>query len=99
MNLFKEISGLEKRSLASKYLHFHVPQLFYIYDARATTALKKLAREVPREIHLAASDDREYRGFVERCEDLRRFCLARFKQDMSPRQLDNLLLSIQEEAS
>ena len=31
--LFSEISGMEKRSLASKYLHFHVPKLFYIYDS------------------------------------------------------------------
>jgi hypothetical protein len=28
-------SGLNKRSLASKYLHFHVPELFYISDSRA----------------------------------------------------------------
>lgn len=99
MNLFKEISGLEKRSLASKYLHFHVPRLFYIYDARATTALNGLRNKLPRETRVAESGDREYRRFVERCEDLRSFCLARFEQGMSPRQLDNFLLRIQEETS
>jgi len=38
-DLFKEISGIEKRSLASKYLHFHLPRLFYIYDSRASLGL------------------------------------------------------------
>jgi hypothetical protein len=32
--LFNTISGLEKRSLASKYLHFHGPRLFYIVPER-----------------------------------------------------------------
>jgi len=31
--LFKKISGQEKISLASKYLHFHNPKLFFIYDS------------------------------------------------------------------
>jgi len=31
--LFSSISGLEKRSLASKYLHFHCPDLFFIMIA------------------------------------------------------------------
>src|SRR5436190_1128228 len=30
-DVFTRISGEEKRSLASKYLHFHAPRLFYIY--------------------------------------------------------------------
>jgi hypothetical protein len=34
-DLFRQISGLDKRSLASKYLHFHIPNLFFIYDSRA----------------------------------------------------------------
>ena len=38
--LFSKISGLNKRSLASKYLHFHVPELFYIFDSRAYDAMR-----------------------------------------------------------
>ena len=30
MDAFKEMTGLEKRSLASKYLHFHCPEKFFI---------------------------------------------------------------------
>jgi hypothetical protein len=32
--LFSQISGLDKRSLASKYLHFHLPHLFYVLGDR-----------------------------------------------------------------
>src|ERR1019366_2260152 len=34
-DLFKKITGMEKRSLASKYLHFHASNAFFIYDSRA----------------------------------------------------------------
>jgi hypothetical protein len=39
-SLFCDISDLEKRSLASKYLHFHVPMHFYIFDSRAVKATR-----------------------------------------------------------
>ena len=42
MKLFKDISGMNKRSLASKYLHFHLPKLFYIYDSRAVKGLRAI---------------------------------------------------------
>jgi hypothetical protein len=42
-DLFHKITGLEKRSLASKYLHFHFRNLFYIYDSRAAQNLANLA--------------------------------------------------------
>jgi len=40
---FKKLTGLEKRSLASKYLHFHVP-IFPIYDSRAKDSLNKIVK-------------------------------------------------------
>ena len=36
-----DITDLQKRSFASKYLHFHLPKLFYIYDSIAKTNFKK----------------------------------------------------------
>ena len=44
--IFNEISGLDKRSLASKYLHFHLPNLFYIYDSRADNAIRKMVKTI-----------------------------------------------------
>jgi len=49
-DLFFVITGMEKRSLASKYLHFHFRNLFYIYDARAARGIAKLTprlKEMP----------------------------------------------------
>ena len=40
---FKKLTGSEKRSLASKYLHFHVP-IFPIYDSRAKDSLNNVVR-------------------------------------------------------
>lgn len=39
MDTFYELTGLEKRSLASKYLHFHCPEKFFIYDSRARAGI------------------------------------------------------------
>lgn len=39
--LFNELTELDKRSLSSKYLHFHKPKMFFIYDSRVSTAFSK----------------------------------------------------------
>ncbi|MFO0905745.1 MAG: hypothetical protein U0939_22245 [Pirellulales bacterium] len=96
MKLFQQISGLENRSLASKYLHFHVPRLFCIFDARATAALRKLNDELPRSPKHETNGDPEYGRFVERCEALRKHCDSKLQLALSPRQLDNLLLRVHE---
>jgi hypothetical protein len=92
--LFRQISGLEKRSLASKYLHFHAPSHFYIYDARAVLAMQKLRSIVGR---TAASDigaDNEYRKFAQKCQRLQQSVLERHSVALTPRQVDNLLLAL-----
>jgi hypothetical protein len=93
--LFNQISGLEKRALASKYLHFHVPGLFYIYDSRAAQGLRKLGTIVGRASKSTGVGDNEYRKFAEKCHLLGRHCKDKFGRRLSPRQLDNLLLSVQ----
>lgn len=90
--LFSKISGLEKRSLASKYLHFHVPTLFYIYDSRAAEALREFSSVLPRASRSSGHGDNEYRKFAEKCDYLRLWCETEFSLKLLPRQLDNLLL-------
>jgi len=94
--LFGRISGLEKRSLASKYLHFHVPQLFYIYDTRAVEALRKLGSTVCRAGKSSLKVDNEYRKFSEKCISLQRHIEDKYAINLSPRELDNLLLHVHE---
>lgn len=45
-----KITGNKKRSLVSKYLHFHLPELFFIYDSRAVNALRQYIKRVPDEL-------------------------------------------------
>src|SRR5471032_964744 len=92
--LFSDISGLEKRSLASKYLHFHVPKLFYIFDSRAVEAMRKFSSIVPRASHTEGSGDNEYRKFAEKCTYLAQICEQTFGLSLLPRQVDNLLLAV-----
>jgi hypothetical protein len=90
--LFGKISGLQKRSLASKYLHFHLPQHFYIFDSRAQMAIRAFSGLLPRASRWNGAADPEYRKFAEKCFHLIEHCAGRFGLRLLPRQLDNLLL-------
>lgn len=97
--LFSEISGLEKRSLASKYLHFHKPNLFYIYDTRAVESLRKLSNVVGRATRITAGtrSDNEYRKFAQKCLVLQEHIKESFNVALTPREIDKLLLYIHAE--
>lgn len=43
-DLFESITDMSKRSLASKYLHFHCPNLFYIYDSVSETEINRIIK-------------------------------------------------------
>lgn len=92
--LFKKISGLEKRSLASKYLHFHRPELFFIYDSRAEVAMRELSHIVGRAERSTGAFDNNYRKFTNKCLALRDHINEQYGCVLNPRQIDNLLLSI-----
>lgn len=92
-NLFSEISGLDKRSLASKYLHFHHPMLFFIYDSRACSGIRKFSSITGRASQTTdALADNEYRKFSEKCLALRFYIEKQFGENLKPREIDNLLL-------
>jgi hypothetical protein len=42
MKDIRDIAGKDKRSFCSKYLHFHLPNHFFIYDSRAASGLTYL---------------------------------------------------------
>lgn len=95
-NLFKTISGLEKRSLASKYLHFHLPHQFFIYDSRAVSSIKYLLRELKLEktrIEIDESNsDKEYALFYNKCILVRDEIQKQYNISLDARQLDSLLI-------
>lgn len=92
MQLLRQYTNLNKRSFASKYLHFHFPQLFYIFDSYAYSALAKVQpRHKPlRDIN--GDFDEDYRIFFLSVLDLRDYVEKNFNQSLNPRELDRLLI-------
>ena len=94
-DVFSGITGLAKRSLASKYLHFHRPDLFFIYDARAARAISKVTPSIRRVPEIKCREaDTEYLMFVRRCQWLHEDVLERFRVNLTPRQVDKILLRV-----
>lgn len=95
MRLFSRISGRGNRSLASKYLHFHLPKHFFIYDSRAVSGMRMLAGTVGATHQTPyRQSDALYSSFVRRCVLLQDRIHRISGVALSPRQLDNLLLEV-----
>jgi hypothetical protein len=93
-DLFKKAAGLNRRSLASKYLHFHVPKVFFIYDSRANRQIKKIVKKLNFKSQLKfdrKKHDKEYAIFFEQCIFYREH-LEKTGKEFSPRMLDMKLL-------
>ena len=93
-DLFNQISGQNKRSLASKYLHFHAPQLFFIYDSVASKGLGRLSRITGRASRASGHGDNQYRKFAEKCVVLRDHIRNDHGVTLTTRQIDRLLLAV-----
>lgn len=95
--LTASITDLEKRSFSSKYLHFHLPNLFFIYDSRVVCSLRQFIDRVPKSMDfLLASNsvDKEYAKFVCKCFVIRNNIIDKYKIDLTLREFDNILIDI-----
>ncbi|SHK43012.1 hypothetical protein [Fibrobacter sp. UWB12] len=93
---FNKISHLEKRSLASKYLHFHCPEKVFIYDSRARDGIHKFVERPDKSILNKLQPDKfdkEYGDFVCRVLELKTLLEENLQITLSPRDIDNFLLS------
>ena len=93
--VINEITELNKRSLVSKYLHFHLPELFFIYDTRAVQALRYFISKVPNNLKPLIeleNVDTEYAKFFCKCYTLKIEIENQFNLKFSNRHLDNLLI-------
>ena len=91
-DLFKSISGRAQRSLASKYLHFHRPELFFIFDSRADSAVRAECRN-PRQVDVEGYEvDPDYALFSRRCLELLAQLGPHCPVPMGPRELDRYFL-------
>ena len=95
VEVFRELTGLNNRYLASKYLHFHMPNLFFIYDSRAAWAIKKVVPSLKGTKTFSVDNhvDPEYNSFCRRCQSLRDWISEHHGMDLTPREIDNILLS------
>ena len=91
---FYELTGLEKRSLASKYLHFHCPEKIFIYDSRARAGIGKLVKKPDKELLKKVPDyDTEYGDFVCRMLELQKYLDEQLGVYELPRKMDSFLLT------
>jgi hypothetical protein len=90
MKVFRDLSDEEARSLASKYLHFHFPELFYVYDTRIATALSLLMHGDCGFLALADFDP-AYGRFHACCRKLTERITPLVGRRLSPRELDRVL--------
>lgn len=102
----KYITKDNKRSFVSKYLHFHFPKIFFIYDSRVASVITKVLDEARlknqdvKKLLLkninAADVDKVYANFYCKCFLLWRYC-EQNSLNLDPRQIDNYLISIANE--
>ena len=100
---FHEVSGKWNRSLASKYLHFHQPENFYIMDSRAKKGLSEVSKLYPivssakneeKKLYSVSHESKEYVHFYLKCQKCKQELENEFNCKLSTRDLDNLLLTI-----
>ncbi len=98
MALFREISGHQNRSLASKYLHFHQPDLFFIFDSRSMAAIRKITPRTHKQpSNLSTNEtDKDYANFYSRCLWLQENLQTQFGSKLSPREIDKILLHVED---
>ena len=98
-----KFTEIEKRSFSSKYLHFHFPDLFFIYDSRAVAALGIFVKKIPKEtsqfLTLADSKnvDKTYAEFACKCFYLLQEIEIQRGIKLTIRELDTLFLKLANE--
>ena len=91
-DVFTDISGMEQRSLASKYLHFHCPNLFFLYDTRAVASISSLFPY--RRVKIPTQNvDEEYGKFYLKLVHLRNLIYNKEGILLTPRKIDNILIN------
>jgi hypothetical protein len=98
-DLFKELTNLNKRSLSSKYLHFHKPNIFFMYDSRVSDALKEFKfdnKEINNKLKDIKSEniDLEYSKFYFKMNELKDKIEKSNNISLTIRNFDTLLINI-----
>ena len=87
----EKFSKNRHRSFASKYLHFHARNWFFIFDSIAACELRKHIPRPHSAEALSGIGDNNYRDFVTRAWRLREELVRKGFPPLTPRELDRLL--------
>ncbi len=90
----QEVAGQWNLSLASKYLHFHFPKLFYIYDSRAHSGLGRYVLGWQKQKLPTGSHHDVYYKFSLAMIALRDEIKSNYGLALSPQHLDGIVLQI-----
>jgi len=90
MRLFDDLGEAEARSLASKYLHFHFPELFFVFDSRVDAAAMILGEGECGYLALNEHDP-VYGRFYACARKLTDKMMPLVGRRLSPRELDRVL--------
>jgi len=97
--LIRDLTNQNKRSFSSKYLHFHIPNLYFIYDTRAVKAIRILKTKVDKKFKKEINSkgvDREYATFFYKCFEQKRRLEIKFRRNITNRHFDNILMKVVE---
>lgn len=93
------ITQMDKRSFCSKYLHFHLPQLFFLYDSRLCQSVSFLSGKITKEQKETFVDTRKkyditYVEFFLKCYNLKHELHDHLGRPLSIREFDNIMIEI-----
>lgn len=94
VDVLHALSGRKQRSFASKYLHFHVPEAFFILDSIACRGLQRLKLQRPVERLSGGVGEPEYLAFVTKVLTLQTQLASMNDSLLTPREMDRLLLRL-----
>jgi hypothetical protein len=99
MDKIHPITELNKRSFCSKYLHFHKPELFFLYDSRLRQSLSILKGKIHQEQRTqflvnTSYYDIEYVEFFLKCYNLKIELERVLEQSLSIRDFDTIMLEL-----
>ncbi|MDN2701333.1 hypothetical protein O0881_04890 [Janthinobacterium sp. SUN100] len=89
--VLSQAAEIGKVSLSSKYLHFHLPDLYPIYDKYSRKNISKFTSSTGKKFEYKNCEE-SYAKFFIRCLILKNSLMKNHKKKLSMRQIDNLLL-------
>jgi hypothetical protein len=88
-DFFEKLTGKEKRSLASKYLHFHCP-VFPIFDSRANNSIRKIVKGKIKKFE----GDEQYSKFCDKMLELCNLIKKESGKTPTSREVDTYLVRV-----